>query len=1639
MVPATHASAFREISGSDRARRLRAALLTCTLISGLPAIGWADPPLPSGGNVVSGNVSIATPGTQSMVVTQGSDRAVVNWNSFSIGRNASVDFHQPSRDSAILNRVTGNTGSEIHGRLTANGQVHVVNPNGIFIGPNGRVQTGGGFVASTLDISNEDFNSGRLRYRGQGGSAAVTNQGVISVGPGGYAALIGGRVDNAGIISAPLGRIGLGAGERATLDLSGDGFLQVTLPSAEDGDDSALIRNSGRLSADGGRIELKAATARDAARRAINLTGVAEARSVSVRNGAIMLGGGDGGTVRVSGRVSTRSAPRQASSVAPGSSERPPQPTGGQIDITGTQIALEGAVLDASGDGGGGRIRIGGDFGGAGPLQRADTLTADAATRIRADALTQGDGGRIALWSEQRTGFAGQMSARGGSEGGDGGFAEVSSRGDLRYGGRTDLRAPQGAWGSLLLDPQNLSIPGTMTEADAEAQLALGNLTLDTAICPTCPDAGNIQILANIDWTAPTTFSLTADNDILISGDITGANGGLVLDATGNITVSGGIDIAQFYLSGGDWRQVGATLPTFSADNFQIDTSNASFLRATGGAGTVASPYILTDAYGLQGMASSTYLASHFALGGDIDATGTSGWNVFRGVVAGFTPIGDGSIAFSGTLDGNGHTIDGLYVHRTDESPTEAGLFGRTSGAQIRNLNLTDADITGLTAAGIVVANASGTSLDNISASGSVTTDGISTLDARSAGGLVGMMLRSNVTNASFSGTVSDTGESVSPSEGSYDAAVGGIVGRSSSGQIDAVTSSGSVLALGEDARTAAGGIVGRTNATVVSNAVSAANIRGSLIGDDLFVGGGVVGAAIGAISSSSATGNVISEAADGSATSSPAILGGLVGIANSAITDSHATGDVRINYERSGEATEYVTAGGLVGVNAVENTIARAFASGNVTVLSDASGFVGGFVGENYGSITDAYASGNVTFTSTDLASDNVAMIGGFAGISSTSDGTAMMTRTAAHGAVSATATSQTLYAGGHTGRSFESEISDSYANGSVTTSAETLQYVGGLIGYTESGSVTNTYSSGAVQATGAAFTRTGGLIGLNTIFDDVTNAPTTTVTASFWDQGRSGQVPGTLAGYGTAISTATMRDTAAFLALAQAQGWDFVNVWAPGDTGADPAIYTIDRVAFARPDAISVQYGLTGGASTTGTVSGGSPAYVFDADDDTLDTDPVFAVLSFPNINVGTGQFTLPTTTLTSGAGLTYRVVDLPATYTITPAPLTITANDRSKTYGQGIAFAGTEFTASGLYFDDAVNTVTLTSAGTTTTANVTGGPYAITAADASGSGLSNYDIVYLDGQMTVDPAALTITANDHDKAFGETLSFTGTEFTTIGLLLSDRVDQVELASPGAAASASPDGNPYAITATGAVGSGLENYTITYLTGALNVIPGTNTNVDTLPRPPVTPEPVLPNPTDTFSDTRDTPTALPGSPATGARDTILVTTDPGRGAIAEAENTLATVDQISSVLEIAARSCSQNDTDVSRYLACLADALEEFADKLDEIATDLPPGMENVARIVRDARRNVDAARTRAERRLASATTDAERAAIRRDAINEARGAVATASNEIRKAITLVRADDPELARIQTATVTRVAQAVDSVNIELSRAIGL
>ena len=281
----------------------------------------------------------------------------------------------------------------------------------------------------------------------------------------------------------------------------------------------------------------------------------------------------------------------------------------------------------------------------------------------------------------------------------------------------------------------------------------------------------------------------------------------------------------------------------------------------------------------------------------------------------------------------------------------------------------------------------------------------------------------------------------------------------------------------------------------------------------------------------------------------------------------------------------------------------------------------------------------------------------------------------------------------------------------------------------------------------------------------------------------------------------------------------------------------------------------------------------------------------------------------------------------------------------------------------------------------------------------------------------------ADDQTKLEGEEFSFTGTEFSVEGLLFDSTVRSVSLSSQGAERDAAALESPFVISIGQPVGNGLENYDITFVPGTLFVDP---VAVSLAPPLDFNNEPLV-NPRD------EVKTGL------GDRDNTsqLDTRDPVE--LANEKQTLAAVGNLVSDLLDAINACDQQSGDVNRYLACLSDALNAFAGELDAIATDLPPGMQNVAQIVQDARVQIDTARQRAQMRLATATSDAERDTIRIDAVNEARAALTNASNEIRKAIALVRVEDPELALIQRATINQTASALDTVGISLARATGL
>jgi filamentous hemagglutinin family protein len=451
---------------------------------------------PAGATVVSGQVQITQPNSQTTVVRQGSDKAIVNWTSFSIGAGESVQFQQPNANSVALNRVTSAAApSEIYGSLSANGKVFLINPAGIVFGRTASVDVGS-LVASTLNIRDDDFLAGRYVFTDGGGAGAVRNQGSLSAAERGTIALLGAQVNNEGTITARLGTVGLAAGGKVSLDFSGDGLTRIVVDA---GLINALVNNGGAVLSEGGQVTMTARALGALADTVVKNSGVVRARSLVERDGRIVLDGGDS-KVEVAGTL-------DASGLATGQH-------GGAVTVLGKDIVLaHGGEIDARGDAGGGTVLVGGAERGAGPaLPRAASTTMEAGSAIHADALGAGDGGTIVLWSDGALRAGGSLSARGGAQSGNGGLIETSGHSIDIAGLAADASAARGKAGTWLLDPGDFEIDAT--------QAAIIASVLNTGTDSITDSTGSITVSSSILKSAGTdaTLTLKAARDIIMYG-----------------------------------------------------------------------------------------------------------------------------------------------------------------------------------------------------------------------------------------------------------------------------------------------------------------------------------------------------------------------------------------------------------------------------------------------------------------------------------------------------------------------------------------------------------------------------------------------------------------------------------------------------------------------------------------------------------------------------------------------------------------------------------------------------------------------------------------------------------------------------------------------------------------------------------------------------------------------------------------------------------------------------------------------------------------------------------------------------------------------------------------------------------------
>ncbi|MFG1406937.1 MBG domain-containing protein [Xanthobacter sp. VTT E-85237] len=1092
--------------------------------------------LPTGGSISSGQAAISSSSGSSMLITQGSRTAIINWGSFSIGAGNSVRFENGA--GATLNRVTGLSRSQIDGMLSATGSVYLVNPNGITVGPGGQVSTGGSFVASTHDVSDAEFNAGgAMTFRGSS-KASVINYGTIGA-LGGDVALIARKVENAGTITAPNGTVGLAAGyEVLVRDAAlSDGKFVVKVGGADtEAKTSGVIKAAEvELKANGGNVYALAG----------NTHSLTKATGIASRGGRIFLTAGEGGTVTATQKVVARSAPSGARAKggeirvsggkvtvsgkldATGEGDN-----GGTIVVTAREIELAaGADLDVSGSAGG-LVLVGGDYQGgkdaatkylSATVANAETVTVAPGATIRADG-TQGAGGKVVVWSDSHTSFQGSLSATGAGMA-DGGDAEVSGKAVLDFRGTADLRSEGGSFGTLLLDPYDLTISaGTssgMSGFDASADNSILNVTTLTAALAGAnvvvttgssgSQAGNITVATPITWSANSVLTLTAAGSILINADITatGATAGLALNFGGSYSLNNG---ARVTLSG----------------------ASASF--ATNGSAYT----LIHDATGLQAMGTSGL----YALGNDIDASATAGWNAG----AGFAPIG----AFAGTFTGLNHVIDGLTINRPDTD--SVGLFGSTSGATISNIGLTNSRVTGRERVGGLIGNQIDSS---VRASFS---DGIIVGLQDNVGGLVGIVFGlGSVTDSYTLGSVSGGGRT------------GGLVGLLN-GSISAVSVSGSHSQASVAGTSQVGGLVGFTVGGDFSVSVSNSYSVGSVTGDSNV--GGLIGDARGSISNVYSTGRVSGSSSvggligndiasisgaywdvDSSGTSNAVGAGsgtGITAIYRSSTTPNAFAQATYAGFDfantwymiegstrpflRSEYSTTIANAhhlqlmsmnlgasytlGANIDLSVLQQPAQMWSSAGFSPVGSMATPFTGSLNGAGH-TLANLYinrpsadytglfgATGNATIANIGLLGGSVVgrgQVGGIAGYAGNSNLLQVY---------SSAAISGYNFTGGLLGESWIGSIVNSYVTGSVSALGST----GGLIGYAEATSLSSVYASGYVSG-GVG----GGLIGVFGYSPTLVNA--------YWDSettGRSTSVGGgvTLPG-GTALTTAQLQGT--------------------------------------------------------------------------------------------------------------------------------------------------------------------------------------------------------------------------------------------------------------------------------------------------------------------------------------------------------------------------------------------------------------------------------------------------------------------------------------------------------------------------------
>ncbi len=660
---------------------------------------------PTGGTVVGGTGTITQSGVTTDIYQQSSSMAI-DWNSYNLNSDEVVNYIQPDSSSLSLNRILSNDPSQINGQINANGHVILVNPNGLFFGGTSSVNVGG-LIASGLDISPNDFMNGNYIFNEVlGTNGTVINSGLINAATGGNVTLLGKQVQNQGVISANLGAVNMAAGKQAVLTFDNQGLIGVSVTNevlqSELGVDPAVL-NSGEINANGGRILLTASQSQDVFSRAVNTGDITQATSVVanadgtfdltggadvVNNGTLNASASDananGGDIVVLGQNVTSSGTITAdaqqgnggnielhavdTTLLTGNSTTTARAEtigqGGIVKILGDKVGLfDQSRIDVSGANGGGQALIGGDYQGQNTLIRNASRTyISTNAQIIADALIDGDGGKIINWGNDYTWFYGSASAKGGAYAGSGGFVEISGKNGISFDGAVDTTAANGEMGTLLFDPTDIIIHDRNEVGYETAQ-------------PLDPNIGDLATSGTFDISELDLENISTSSNIL-------------LQATNNVTINDLVD-DTLDLS----ANAGGSLEITAGGTFEMLGINTDTIKTSGDNVTITAGNIIAGSIDTQGAVNSG------DNGGDVALTTTTGDLVVSG-----------SINTSGADDGGGSGgIAGSI--RLDN-----GNISATASMDVLG------DLTADGGNGIDVGNAS--TIDLVAANGSVTLHG---------------------------------------------------------------------------------------------------------------------------------------------------------------------------------------------------------------------------------------------------------------------------------------------------------------------------------------------------------------------------------------------------------------------------------------------------------------------------------------------------------------------------------------------------------------------------------------------------------------------------------------------------------------------------------------------------------------------------------------------------------------------------------------------------------------------------------------------------------------------------------------------------------------------------------------------------